>query len=182
MERTAVLTLWLTSDAIKDAISKRHKVGSPNQDRDGRDQCRTVQPRRRSSEFPCARSQQDHSSTRFLACWCWVATRNTLAHGSCGAYEWGLRETRHSRLGCRDKDAFNNQFHIPFYRTGFSECGLCSHQEELFGAAEFQVSEVAWASACGGVDRGTVAPGPHQNPHRATNTHRNRALSAPRCP
>src|SRR6266550_9319821 len=47
-------------------------------------------------------------------------------------------------------------------RQGFSECGLCSHQEEWFGIGKFQVSDVAWTSACGG-RRGTVAPCRHQN-------------------
>jgi len=38
-----------------------------------------------------------------------------------------------------------------FGRQGFSECGLCSHQEEeWFGIGKFQVSDVAWTSACGG--------------------------------
>src|SRR5258708_20510848 len=44
-----------------------------------------------------------------------------------------------------------------------SECGPCSHQDERFGANEFQVSEVAWASAFGGWlghDRALPTPKP----------------------
>src|SRR6266699_2095234 len=70
-------------------------------------------------------------------------------------------------------------------RQGFSECGLCSHQEEWFGIGKFQVSDVAWTSACGGGRRGTVAPCRHQNLQAealATNTHRNATFSAPRDP
>src|SRR6266853_491945 len=48
-------------------------------------------------------------------------------------------------------------------RQGFSECGLCSHQEEWFGIGKFQVSDVAWTSACGGASghgRSLLAPKP----------------------